>query len=216
MNDTTLHRAYVAGAIVLVSIVGGCWQRADSSSQSASASRAAELSPEESFQVIVDKFKQGVQDVPSFVVEEAGGHTMMSGQNTVAHELIRPAKEGESYRGIITVASESRYSIQRPIKTGDDASTNERDANNPPSENASGVEIFDSSLVGAPDADSQEASQSARSDASEVTVARKVDAQERIYELVYKNGRWELKTKLDPQTEKSIEYAFERALETQS
>ena len=85
------------------------------------------------------------------------------------------------------------------------------------SRDGSGAEIFDPALVGTPEAEEQPSQPATPgSDNSDVTVTRKADRQERKYELVYENGRWVLTTKLDPNTEQSIQYAFDRALESQS
>jgi hypothetical protein len=81
--------------------------------------------------------------------------------------------------------------------------------------NESGVEIFDPDLVSAANGQSAER-RPAKRDKDSQTVARKETKHERTYHLVYESGRWKLITKLDPKTEKSIQYAFDQALRPQS
>jgi len=75
------------------------------------------------------------------------------------------------------------------------------------------VEVLDPELLSAQrqDADDRGTSESER----QVTVARRQSAAERKYELVYENDRWILVTPLDPETERSIQNAFDRALAEQ-
>ena len=79
-----------------------------------------------------------------------------------------------------------------------------------PDDENSGIEILDSDLV------SQAPAESSRSPKEvEKITSRKKDEESRQYELIYENGRWDLKTKLDLETERMIQDAFQRALRTQ-
>ncbi len=177
--------------------------------------------PEESFQLIVDTFRRGMEDVPiGFVMREESGQSMMTGKREVSHQLIRPTKEGEPYRAIITVHTQSRYSIQRtkvPEENGleeqaEVGSSGVEPVGEPDGE--SGLETFDSDLVDA----SSSSKETRRSTAAptEELVARRPDEGQQKYELVYENGLWTLVTKPDPETEQSIQSAFEKALKTQT
>ena len=82
------------------------------------AKPGAKPGPEESFELILETFRRGVEGVKiGFVAQREGGHSMMSGDNKVSHELIPPKKEGEPYKAIITVQSQSSYSLQRTTTT---------------------------------------------------------------------------------------------------
>jgi hypothetical protein len=169
--------------------------------------------PEESFKLIVETFRRGVEDVPiGFVVRQESGQSMMTGKNEVSHELIRPTKEGEPYRATITVTSQSRYSIQR---TNEEVPAEEQTENpsaldtTGDSDDDDGQEIFDANLVGGGSAKTD--TRRSSPGAPEQFIARRPDEGQQKYDLVYENGDWRLVTKLDPETEQSIRTAFEHA-----
>lgn len=205
---------------MLVVATGGLGCERPASTSDLSATSPTKPSPEESFQLIFETFRRGLEDVPiGFVLRKEGGHSMMVGKNEVSYELLRPATAGDPYKAIITVDSQSRYSIQRSTEEAAEAGR-EEDAANQSADNvlaepgeASGIEILDPELVGAP----AEGAPSRRSTpgAGEGTVARRPDEEVRKYELVYEDGRWTLTTELNPETEQSIRNAFDRALNTQ-
>jgi hypothetical protein len=141
----------------------------------------------------------------------SGSQTMMTGQNEVSHELIPPAKDGEPYKAIVIVTSQSRYSMQR---SPNEKKTEETDQSTESGgDNGSGVEVFDSEVASAPGSTARPAS--TQPDKKGGAVARKDEKHESRYDLVYENGRWKLVTKLDPKTEGSIKLAFDRALQSQ-
>ena len=204
-------------ALALLATVFGCGDPAGSGAARSAGSTAEKSRPEQSFELIFETFRRGVEDIPiGFVVQRGGGHSMMSGRNEVSHELIRPAKEGEPYRAIITVDSQARYSLQESSGVPEEEQQESPDSGSefeglePSDEN--GTEIFDPSLV------TSSGSQARRAlpggpDKAVHRVPPHVS--KRDYELVYRDGRWALVTKLDPETEQSIENAFEQALKTQ-
>jgi hypothetical protein len=218
MKQRIFHSAWFAAAITIIAVAASCRQQADVVKTPAAA---ADLGPEESFTFIVETFRRNVEDIPiGFVVRDAGGHSMMTGKNEVRHELKRPEKEGDPYRAIITVESEWRYSMQRTNEVGEtDGEDTAKDGsgNVTQSQDGTGAEILDPSLVGTAGGEPEVARPSAEnSDKSDVTVTRRADKKDSKYDLVYENGRWVLTTKLDPNTEKSIQFAFDRALDTQN
>jgi hypothetical protein len=221
MNDRTYHRTLIWAALAIVAVGTSCRQQAEVAGPPAATARPAEPGPEESFALTVETFRRGIEDIEiGFVVHEASGHSRMTGKNEVRHELIHPKKQGDPYRGVITVESQSSYSIKRTIDSdgsdAEDQPNKSSDGLAQPQE-GSGAEVFDPALVAAPNGEQQAQRPTAGdSDNSNVTVARRPDHQERKYELVYENGRWVLTTKLDTKTEKSIQYAFDRALGTQT
>jgi hypothetical protein len=202
--------------VLFAAALAGCAK--DGGQQSVAAKRA-KPGPEESFELIVETFRRGVEDVRiGFVVPDEHGHSMMYGKNEVSHELIPPTKEGEPYKAVITVDSKSSYSIQRSGSSSDDDENDQRQdvasvedlANDP-----GGLEILDDDLVsGSPTGNSS--NRGSGDAASEPIVRRQAeDWPVRKYELEYRNGRWELVTKPDPETEQSIQNAFDQALKTQ-
>jgi hypothetical protein len=208
--------------IVCVAMVGaaltGCANEAPEGT--AASMKRAKPGPEESFKLIVDTFRRGVEDVPiNFVVRQEHGHSMMVGKNDVRHTLIPPSKEDDPYKAIITVDSKSSYSIQKSGASEEDDAHGNR-SEEPPraggelANDPSGLEVFDSDLVNA--SPSTNSNRSNGPIASEPIVRRRADDwPAREYELEYRNGRWELLTKLDPETEQSIQNAFDQALRTQ-
>jgi hypothetical protein len=151
-----------------------------------------------------------------FVMTDASGRSVMSGNNKVSYELIRPTSEGEPFRAIDTVASESHYSMRRTV-----------DGSNEDSRDKAANEQFDEAFdetdpdalsfnSGTPSKAAEESSKPKTiTRPGEEAVARRQDDKVRTYELIYENGRWNLVTELDQKTEKAIENAFDNALDTQ-
>lgn len=207
----------VFAVLFSAAFVSGC--RESSVANTPSKPTPIKESPEESLTRIMEIFRRGVEAVEiGFIVRDGDGHSMMSGSNKVTHQLIPPGKDDPRYRAIITVSSQSRYSIQRS-KDGDETQQNQgKTTNSRPNPLAEtgeeqGVEVLDPELLSAPrqDAENLGTNESER----QVTVARRQSAAERKYELVYENDRWILVTPLDPETERSIQNAFDRALAEQ-
>lgn len=204
-------RQLLLGALLAVASCSGC--KREVRTTPVPKARYANPTPEQSFETIFDTFRRRIEDTPvGFVVSDSTSRTSMIGSNKVSSELIPPAKEGDPYKAVVTVVSESRYSIMR---TKEDDSTAEANAANRKSDplgenkNEAGEPI--------------EPSLPPRAEVGTgriVTDVIKPPAQDkqdiRKYELEYKNGRWELMTKLDTKTEQSIQNAFKNALDTQN
>jgi hypothetical protein len=216
---TQIHSRYVLLASLLTVAAGVVGCQGQSGGTDANAARAlAEPGPEESFELIVETFRRGIEDVPiGFVLHNSEGHSMMTGRNEVSHELIRPTKDGEPYRAVITVGSQSRYSIQRSTSDEEESDEADEQPSDPLAEEGeeSDLQLFDRELVGPGSAKQDRQPPPSTKENAEKTVTRQADKQERKYELVYENGKWTLVTKLDPETEQSIQNAFKRALEMQ-
>ena len=184
---------------------------------------AAKPAPEQSFDLIMATFKRRIEDAPSgFVTPQVGGHSRMIASNKVTSKVLPPAKDGEPYRAEVTVASRSRYSLQRSIDESEDTSQkkDERkeqrsnaDSLENPGNIGSGVDILDPGLVSPSGGEGQD--RRGGPDLAESVVSRRIDEEKRTFELEYQNGRWALITKTDPETERSIQSAFEEALATQ-
>jgi hypothetical protein len=202
----------MAAAVALIAL--GCQKKPADTPAAQDAAETAQVTPEQSFELIVDTFRRGIEDVQiGFDIPDGrGGRTMMTGRNVVTHQLIAPAKDGEPYQGQIKVASESHYSMQRSTeavevteKAGDAADQQA---------SSSDIQVFDP--VASADNSKGESRPAEPTNKNGVTVAQAMNENERTYDLVYENGRWKLVTKLDPKTEESIKYAFDRALDSQS
>src|SRR5687768_11863660 len=121
MNRAIIQFAFVAFAAVAAIGMFGCDSQVSSTGNSSTSAAPAKPTPEESFDLIVATFKRGVEEIPiGFVVRREGGHSMMSGRNEVSHELIPPPKEGDPYKGIITVDSAWKYSLQQSVDKPDE------------------------------------------------------------------------------------------------
>lgn len=173
-------------------------------------------SPEESFEQIVTVLKEGLElpggQASGFFSPGAGSSSRFRVHNTVTSELLPPAKEGEPYRGLITVSTQSIYSLRTSAQEDDkkDSTNAKRGASllDESAESGPGFSSFDDALVTESDAGGSD-----RKDFE--TVQRRADKIDRQFELVYKNQRWELATEIDEKSEASIENAFERALTLQ-
>jgi hypothetical protein len=217
MKFLGVRRSALAAASAVVAISAGCEKTAAPVVRPSVNVQAASLGPEESFKVVVDTFRRGMEGLPiGFrMQDESGGLSMMTAQNEVSYELIRPEKAGNPYKGIVTVRIETRYSMQRPTESPEPTEDeNEQKKNITLPEDEGDAEVFDSELVSTPGKGSR--TKATATDELAPALARKADTHERKYELVYDNGRWKLTTKLDPKTEKSVQQAFDRALEQQS
>jgi hypothetical protein len=180
-----------------------------------------QASPEESFEEIADVFAKSVQTgaggMPGgFVAQEEDGHSRLVIRNEVTHHLFPPKKEGDNYRGTITVTSQYDYSIQKTVEEGDseNAAKQQEEPQRKSWEENDGVNVIDNDLVKAP---SNSTSNGARPNngPAEDLIARRSDEDVRTYKLEYEKNRWVLKTKLDPETEQSIANAFDHVLSSQ-
>jgi hypothetical protein len=181
---------------------------------------SANPGPEESFELILETFRRGIEGVKvGFVARREGGHSMMSGDNKVSHKLIPPTKEGDPYKAIITVESKSSYSLQRTTPAETDRENNKPGNQDSQSgiagDDPVGIDILDSDLVGKP-ADAASSTRPSQPVADTTTVARRPQSPvTKSYELQYENGRWALMSELDPETEQGIKNAFDHAFKTQ-
>jgi hypothetical protein len=201
------------GAFVTFSFGAGCQQ------ESAPVTTAVPPA-EESFEEIVQVLKDGLETPggksSSFVDTSAGSRTRFQVLNEITSKLIPPATADEPYRGVITISTQSVYSLRT---SAENEKEDEKDKNqksdrgssffDESAESGPGFSSFDESLI-------TEAPDAAKPGGVEIdSVQRRADKVERNCELIYRNNRWELLTKFDPKTEASIENAFERALRRQ-
>jgi hypothetical protein len=200
--------------LIIVTMAIGCNRQVDGGTSGTAA--AALPAPEARFAKILDYFRRKVEDQPvGFVVSDGTSRSTLVGTNTVSSELIRPTKEGEPYKAFINVETRSSYTLHRTTSSED----SEKNQN---SKNQGQKSLLDSKdekknefepdLTGKTNSDS---SGSKSNQPGEEKTIRRPDVQNRKYELVYNHDRWSLVTKLDPKTQRSIQFAFEQALASQ-
>jgi len=210
-------------------LVGLTCAGCQSETSSANGGAAVRPGPKESFDGIVQfvrrQLETGTSDIPSgFVMEKDGRRSQFVIRNDVTSELIPPSKEGDAYRATITVTSKSTYSLRRTEdsertdgdngKKGSGQNSEQRSLLDDSDADSSGFAVFDNDLVTpAPKANAKDDDASAE-DATTV-VTRQVDEDESTFDFVYENSKWVLKTEPDPETERAIKAAFERALRMQ-
>jgi hypothetical protein len=178
----------------------------------------APTTPEGKFELIAQTFRRGMEIDASEVIAvgKSNQQAAISITNRVSHKLIPPASEGDIYRGTITVESQSHYAIQRIEPTqeqaGGEQATGEESTTTEGGTEA-GVEIRDTDLMGTA-ANTSRPQKPARAPAKAMLPGRP-DLDVRNYELEYRNGRWELVTKIDLETDLAVQKVFEHALKTQ-
>ncbi len=212
-----IRQTLLAAGIVVAAACISCSHH-NSSSGSSAAAKNVKPGPEESFKLIMDIFRRRMEEIPiGFVMTNASGRTMMTGANKVQEELIRPAKEGEPYKAVVTVSSQSNYSIKRIVEAPDDPSGHDKNSsqkdNSLADKDDKAALPFDSGSSSS--GDDQSKSRSALRPGDEA-VTQRPDKEVRKYELLYQDGRWVLVTKLSLETEQSIQNAFKNALDTQT
>ena len=201
------------GALITFTFGAGCQQE---SAPVTDTVPPAEKSFEEIARVVEEGLELPGGKSSSFVDTSAGSRTRFQVLNEVTSKLIPPATPDEPYRGVITISTQSVYSLRTMAdKEQDDAKAKDQKSDRGSSlfdesaESGPGFSSFDQSLITeAPDADKP-------GNIEIDSVQRRADKVERNCELIYRNNRWELLTKFDPKTEASIENAFERALRLQ-
>jgi hypothetical protein len=216
MKRLDIRRLLIAAAIMVVA-GAGCQKESSDVEAARAPAKPAPLSPQESFAVVIESFRRGVEGIPiGFVVHDgAGGQSMMTGRNTVSYELLPPEKDGEPFKAKITVTSNTQYSLQRSSEKPSAGDSNPSQDAADASGGDPDVQIVDPSIASAPGGNDGR-STTGKADRNTAVVAREENKHTRVYDLVHENGRWTLITELDPNTEESIKLAFDRALGSQS
>lgn len=123
-------------------------------------------------------------------------------RTTVTHDLIKPENESDPYRAVIHVNTVSTITV---IKIDQPDFEEKSKANDKQSETATeGLEGIEQ--LG-------EASPGLNIPSSPIKTFD--NSQSRDYEMIHENGRWRLLTELDPDTERTIEFAFSAAISRQ-
>jgi hypothetical protein len=204
-----------AGVLTAVVVCVGCGEQPNPVVGPVAPVPLNPQTPAESFLVILDTFKRGIENVPaSFVATGENGHSMLTATNKVSHELLSPT-EGEPYRAKIIVTSSSRFSMQRNEPDEEKNRKGDKNPNKNNSANLNDPAADPSNSEDEADFSGLTTGAKKRLSAADGEVARATDESVRTYDLVFRDGRWTLVTKLDDKTEKSIQNAFDHALATQ-
>jgi hypothetical protein len=205
-----------AALLAAIAACSSCSHPNDGSHMSAAA-KIAKPGPEESFKEVVETFRRRMEQTPiGFVVNNPNGRSTMSGQNKVSDELIKPVKEGDPYKAVITVESQSRYSVKVSADATEESSRDKKNSKNEPllpddNDKDKGPKPFDPNLTNpkaATDAATAKTGTAARGGDQVLPPEEKNDV--RKYDLIYQDGRWHLLNKLD-KTEQATQNAFESA-----
>lgn len=195
---------------MMAAAMAGCRQEA--STASAAPRPPAVESFDEIVQIVTRALDTGSGEIPGgFVASDAGGRSAFTVSNRVTSNLYPPEAQDENYRGTITVSTRTMYSIRRSDDSEGDTSSQSSEEESfslldDPDSSDMTFGSDDDGLVTATPADSKSTAPAAEN------VTSRMDEDVRTFEMEYLNGRWVLKTQPDPETERSIQKAFDYAL----
>lgn len=215
--------AWIATLLLLGMALTGCQEDMTWTVGNSDDDLKPKVSPEESFERIVDMFRRGVdtstRGVPEgFVAHNSRRRSRLSVYNEVTDKVFPPSMPGQPYRARITVVSRYNYSFRHDAE--DSADDSERSTNRRRSSNSTLPE--DEPWLGGSEAGAFDDMNTAPSrnhalldGIADEVITRHADEDERRYDLIYENGRWILMTQLDSETERAIANAFQYALDMQ-
>jgi hypothetical protein len=219
MIRPALRQILLTISLAIPALCLGCNQHASAGKPAV----IAKSTPEERFQRILESIRHKIDGQPfGFVVADGGTRTTMLGTNKVSSKLIPPEDSIDHFRAVITIETESHYSLRRSKNSTAEDTERDQSGKNPnqnqkvladPKEKK-GIGILDPDLAGNSHNDNSQSAPKSK-EPGEDTVTRQRDEEVRNYELVDNGGRWVLLTKLDPKTEQSIQFAFDEALARQ-
>jgi len=211
MNRSALRRSILVLSLAIPALSTGCDRHLANGKQAT----VAKSSPEQRFRNILDSFRRKIEDQPvGFVVAEGGSRTTMMGSNKVTSELIRPETADGHFKAIITVSSQSRYSVRRTESEHDKNSSNQGSSSLDDPKEKQGVGILEPDLANSSHNESAQSAAKATQPGEQI-VTRRPNEDVRKYELEDDGDRWVLITKPDSKTEQSIAFAFSEALARQ-
>jgi hypothetical protein len=199
-------------ALLLLATGAGCQRGA------ASADAPKKSTPQESLESVLTTFRRGMETGAGSIVASSGSLAHQDGgvsvytiENQVSHEYLPAEQADGEHRAKITVESRSRFSI-KPAQGNKDSrdDTSEKSAR----EGAGTASGAAGAGVGGGLSSGGGSRSTSRGVGGEVPEAHK-NTEIRTYELAYRNGRWELVTAIDPETDKAALEAFKYAIQTQ-
>jgi len=195
---------------MLAAAAVGC--QPETSSTATSARPPAVESFDQIVQIMSRALQTGTTEIPGgFVSNDTDSRSRFSVNNKVSSNLVPPAAPDDNYRGTITVTSLTTYSIRRSDDADDDKRREEIQDDDfslldDPDAAEQGFGNSDDGLITATPAEDRPATSP-----SDVVTSR-TDENVRTFEMEYRKGRWVLLTQPDPETERSIQKAFDYAL----
>lgn len=199
-------------SLVIPSLCAGCNRHSANGK-----STVATPTPEVQFSRILEAFRRSVEDQPvGFVVNDGGNRSTLFGTNKVTSKLIPPVSSDDHYKAVITVSSESHYSLRRTKNPAEEAEREQNAKNQSSSaltnpKDKKGIGILEPDLAGKASSDPPKTVPKSTQPDEEV-VTRRPDGAVRNYELSHDGDRWEAVTTLDQKTEKAIKFAFDEAI----
>jgi hypothetical protein len=212
MNRSALRRIVLLFSLLIPTIFAGC----DRPAANGKPAATAKSSPEDRYNNIMDSFRRKIDGQPvGFVVTDNGSRSMMVGSSKVTSELIRPDTPDGHFKAVVTVTTETRYSLRRAPKSAEETDREKNSKNQNSSaltdKDKQGVGILEPDLTPSRGENPQAAPKPKQPE--EDTVTRRTPPPDvRKYKLVDDGEQWVLITKLDPKTEASIQFAFNEAL----
>lgn len=213
MNRPALRRSILVLSLAIPALSAGCDRHLSGKPA------ITKSTPEERFERILESFRRKIEGQPvGFVVSQGGSRTTMMGTNKVTSELIRPESPNGHFKAVVTVSTQSGYSVRRTI-TGEE-SEHKKNAHNQGSsvlddpKEKKGIGILEPDLASGTRGDASPSATTVPQPGEDI-VSRRPNEDVRKYELVDDGEHWALVTKPDPKTEQSIEFAFSEALARQ-
>lgn len=191
---------------VMVITTGGCQDKAaDDTTEEVAQPETLDESAKRRFDNFVKDFTRRVDnDDPSRVGNDGTGAALEYTQS-VAHELLNPANDNAPYRATITVTTKSTVTVVTPPVEKEEPKENINEDPDSRIDLPIGAELDENELA---TSNGKGPGRPPR-DALKILDNDEVD----VYKLIYKNDRWELETKPEPQS--FIEAAFRIALNRQ-
>ena len=210
MNRPALRRSILVLSVAISALLAGCDQHPTSVKPV-----IAKSTPEQRFQNILDSFRRKIEGQPvGFVVAEGGSRTTAMGTNKVTSELIRPDTPDGHFKAVITVSSQSHYSLRRAKPDESEHDKNAQDQGSGALDDPKkkqGIGILEPDLAQAPRSEAPPSATKTTQPPEDI-VTRRRNEDTRKYELEDDGDRWVLITKPDPKTEQAIEFAFSEAI----
>jgi hypothetical protein len=214
MNRYALLRIVLIVSSAIPILFAGC-NRPVANGKPAGSARST---PEQRYNNIMDSFRRKIDGQPvGFVVADNGSRSTMVGSSKVTSELIRPGTPDGHFKAVVTVTTETHYSLRRAAKSAEESGRDQKSKNQNSTaladKDKQGVGILEPDLTSSRNEAPQSMPKPKQPD--DDTVTRRPTADVRKYELVDDGERWTLVTKLDPKTEASVQFAFNEALAQQ-
>src|SRR5262249_24740133 len=144
MNRSALRRTFLVLVLTIPALPAGCNHPAANNKQAA----AAKPTPEVRYNNIMDSFRRKIDGQPvGFVVTDNGRPSTLAGSTKVTSQLIRPETPDGHFKAVVTVTTETRYSLRLVPKSGEEAE-HEQNSKNQNSKNQNSSTLADKDKQG--------------------------------------------------------------------